>query len=198
MCSSCNKACLEAVTYISPVVTTKNLAELGTRKYPRFGFYIRDDAPSHVTEANEELIEKWATYCHREAEGHKRAVMVSDQAATLAKALADGRGLHSTERAPALYDSEGGGDGDTWRQEDYAASDLPEEEQLQLRLAKGIAHAQSALSKCHAEGELTKHTQKLLKQMAPVAGRKLTRLHAGDYAAQVRSHACLGQVMQLN
>ena len=167
------------------VPPTLYAADLGTKKYPRFGFYIRDDAPSHVTTASQELIDKWAVYCHRQPEGHKRAVMVSDQAATLAAALASGRGLHSTKRvAPS---SEAADEGDTWRQEDYSASSLPEKEQVQLRLAKGIWYEQAALLKCQREVKLAKHTAELLEQMAPTAAQKLTRLHAGDYNAQVRS-----------
>lgn len=166
-------------------MNTAHVADLGSKKYPRFGYYVRPDAPSSVTEANQELIDKWATYCHRQPEGHKRAVMVSDQATTLARALADGRGLHSTEKV--IHDRDVSDEDDAWRQEDYAASSLPEKEQVQLRLAKGISHEQAALQRNHREIELVKHTHMLLDKMAPIAAKKLTRLHMGDYNAQVRS-----------
>jgi hypothetical protein len=108
--------------------------------------------------------------------------MVSNQADTLARALDHGHGLHTK----VLKDDDSEEDeGATWRQEDYAASSLPEKEQVQLRLAKAISFEQAALNECRKEIELVVHTKTLLKKMAPTAGHKLTPLHARDYSAQV-------------
>jgi hypothetical protein len=167
-------------------------ADLGSRKHPRFGFYTHPSDHSYVTNADADMIEKWAKFCHREQEGHKRAIMVGHQAKTLATAIAEGRGPHEAslgrdEKLPADAD-------DAWRLEHEESSTpegekallrLPEEAQVQVRLAKGISFEQAAVERCHRELRIVEHEKRLLQQMAPIAAKDLTRLHSGDYRAQV-------------
>lgn len=167
----------------------RHSADLGTRKYPRYGYCPKPEAPERITVATPDVISKWAMYCHRQPEGHKRAILVSDQASSLAGLMMDYEGqkrrLQETDESASS----------PWRKPETSVTVAgtresgSEAEQVRLRLVKALQHETFALQLAQLEGKHAHDCKSLLNTMALEAGKKLSRFHDKDYWTQVCMHA---------
>eukprot|EP00892_Ulva_mutabilis_P008498 jgi/Ulvmu1/601/UM001_0609.1 len=70
-------------------VKTVRSVETGSRKYPRFGYFVPDAATPEPIQATDEILEKWTKKCRGQDDGHRRALMLSTQATSLAKLVCE-------------------------------------------------------------------------------------------------------------
>lgn len=153
---------------------------MGSKKYPRFGYYATAKETSRPIEPTDEIIGKWARQCLKEHDGHRRALMLSTQAAALAKL--------TCATLPQVTDELV----DPWLKEQgltshTKAAEVPDmHTQVKQRLKKLVYISKLAKEKHVYRGKLTKMSLEMMNRMEDQASKNLKGQPLRDYTNQER------------
>lgn len=139
----------------------------------------------HTLKPTDEILEKWARACHQQHDGHRRALMLSTQATSLAKLSCD----TMPETHPSMKDpwlAEQGGPSQS------ASPTLPDQrEQIIRRLKKLVYISGLARMKHEYRVRLADTALEMMNRMEVGAAKGLKGQLFRDYNNHVRSTACI-------
>lgn len=155
--------------------------DMGSKKYPRFGYYVPDDLGPKVMKPTEEIILKRARVCLQQHDGHRRALMLATQASSLAKLTCDTMPeTHPSMKDPWLAEQ--------GRQPQSASSRLPNKQaQITQRVKKLAYLAGLARMKHEYRGRLIDTAFEMMNHMEDAASKGLRGQQLRDYSNHVRS-----------